>query len=198
MFTGIITDLGAVRAVETGGDTRFVFDTGYDTDGIAIGASIACSGVCLTVVDKGPGWFAVQASGETLARTTLGAWGPGQAVNFERALTLGGELGGHFVFGHVDGVATIAGRAAEGDSLRLLIEAPQPLMRFVAPKGCAALDGVSLTVNEVEGTRFGVNVIPHTRRSTTLGAVQPGDRVNLEVDMLARYVERLLQAGVGE
>jgi riboflavin synthase len=198
MFTGIITDLGAVRAVEKDGDVRFAFDTGYDSDEIPIGASIACSGVCLTVVDKGPGWFAVQASAETLARTTLGAWRPGRAVNFERALTLGAELGGHFVFGHVDAVATIADRAAEGDSLRLLVEAPEPLMKFVAPKGCAALDGVSLTVNEVEGTRFGVNVIPYTQKSTTLGAVQPGDRVNLEVDMLARYVDRLLQVRMGE
>ncbi len=198
MFTGIITDLGAVRAVEKDGDTRFAFDTGYDTDGIAIGVSIACSGVCLTVIDKGPGWFAMQASAETLARTTLGDWRPGTAVNLERALSLGEEMGGHFVFGHVDGVATITERIGEGDSLRIVVEVPKSLIKFIAPKGSAALDGVSLTVNEVADTTFGVNIIPHTQDMTTLGAVRPGDRVNLEVDMLARYVDRLLQVRAGE
>jgi riboflavin synthase len=198
MFTGIITDLGAVKAVEpprgAAADTRFVFATGYDTSAIARGASIACSGVCLTLVDSGPGWFAADVSAETLSRTTLGAWAAGTPVNFERPLRLGDELGGHMVSGHVDGLATLRGRRAERGSLRLTLEAPEELAKFVAPKGSVALDGVSLTVNEVEGAVFGVNIIPHTAEATTLGGLRPGDRANLEIDMLARYVQRLLSA----
>lgn len=192
MFTGIVTDLGTVRAVEGNGDTRFVLATGYDTGSFGIGASIACSGVCLTVIDKGPDWFAVEASAETLACTTLGQWRPGAPVNFERPLAMGDELGGHIVSGHVDGVARIIARTPEGDSLRFVFETPAALKRFIAPKGSVALDGVSLTINEVEDARFGVNIIPHTQRVTTFGTVAPGDGMNLEVDMLARYVDRLL------
>lgn len=196
MFTGLITDLGRVRSVETRGDSRFVFETGYDPATVDLGASIACSGACLTVVDKGPGWFAADVSAETLGKTTLGAWAPGTPVNFERALRLGDELGGHLVAGHVDGVATALERRTEGGSIRLAFSAPGPLMRCIAAKGSVALDGVSLTVNAVadgaEGGRFEVNVIPHTARVTTLGACGPGTRVNLEIDLLARYVQRLL------
>lgn len=191
MFTGIVTDLGHVRAISKDGDTRFDFDTGYDTGEIAIGASIACSGPCLTVVDKGPGRFAVQASAETLARTTLGSWTVGTPVNFERSLRIGDELGGHIVSGHVDGVATVLETRAEGDSTRFVFVAPEGFARYVAPKGSIALDGVSLTVNEVDETGFGVNIIPHTRRHTTFGRLAEGDRVNFEVDTIARYVDRL-------
>lgn len=198
MFTGIITDLGAVKAIERGkggsADSRFVFATGYDTAAIEQGASIACSGACLTLVDKGPGWFAADVSAETLARTTLGDWAPGTPVNFERPLKLGDELGGHMVSGHVDGVALVAGRRAEQGSIRFTFDVPAELAKFVASKGSVALDGVSLTVNEVADTCFGVNIIPHTAEVTTLGERQPGDRVNLEIDMLARYVQRLLAA----
>lgn len=202
MFTGIITDLGRVRAVARRGDTRLTIETGYDTAGIELGASIACSGACLTVVDKGPGeggapgWFAVDVSAETLSRTTLGDWEPGTAVNLERALRLGDELGGHLVSGHVDGVAETCARAQEGDSLRLAFTAPEDLMAFIAVKGSVTLDGVSLTVNRVQDEpgdgRFEVNIIPHTAERTTLGAVRSGTRVNLEIDLLARYVQRLL------
>jgi len=195
MFTGIITDLGALKTLENpaaaASDSRFFFATGYDTESIEQGASIACSGVCLTLVDKGPGWFAADVSAETLSRTTLGDWAPGTSVNFERPLKLGDELGGHMVSGHVDGVAVIKDRRKEQGSLRLSLEAPAELAKFVASKGSVALDGVSLTVNEVEGAVFGVNIIPHTAEVTTLGGKQPGDRVNLEIDMLARYVQRL-------
>ncbi len=194
MFTGIITDIGRVRAIERNGDTRFEVTTAYDTATIDIGASIACSGPCLTVVDKGKDWFAVNASAETLACTTLGTWAVGGAVNLERSLRVGEELGGHIVTGHVDGVAEVVERRAEGGSLRFVFAAPRALQRFIAPKGAVALDGVSLTVNEVAGTRFGVNVIPHTQRVTTFGALEPGGRVNLEIDILARYVARLEQA----
>jgi riboflavin synthase len=199
MFTGIITDLGAVKAVErpASGDARFVFATAYDTTAIGQGASIACSGACLTLVDAGPGWFAADVSGETQSKTTLGAWQPGTPVNFERPLKLGDELGGHMVSGHVDGVAVVHARRAELGSLRFSFEVPAELAKFVAPKGSVALDGVSLTVNEVDGATFGVNIIPHTAEVTTLGARQPGDRVNLEIDMLARYVQRLLAADNG-
>ena len=152
-----------------------------------------CSGVCLTVIDRGSGWFAVSVSAETLARTTMGGWTEGTPVNFERALCLGDELGGHIVSGHVDGVSTLVSSEPEGDSRRLVFEAPDDLARYVAPKGSVALDGVSLTVNEVAGTRFGVNIIPHTLAVTTLGLIRPGDRVNMEIDMLARYVARLLE-----
>ena len=192
MFTGIITDLGRVRAVEDRGDSRFVFETGYDTTAIEIGASISCSGACLTVVEKGAGWFAVDASAETLAKTTLGGWTAGTPVNFERALKIGDELGGHLVSGHVDGTARVVERRTEGESTRFTFDAPEDLARYISPKGSVTLDGVSLTVNEVEGRRFGVNIIPHTAAVTTLGQRQPGDHVNLEIDLLARYLERLI------
>ena len=192
MFTGIITDLGRVRTVERRGDSRFVFDTGYDTADLDLGASVACSGACLTVVDKGPDWFAADVSGETLSKTTLGDWREGTAVNFERALRMGDELGGHMVSGHVDGVAALVEAGTEGDSRRLTFEAPAELARFIAAKGSVTLDGVSLTVNEVEGRRFGVNIIPHTAAVTTLGRLELGDRVNLEIDLVARYLQRLL------
>lgn len=196
MFTGIVTDLGQVRAInKKSGDTRIELATRYRTADVAIGASICCSGACLTVIDKGPDWFAVQASAETLARTTLGAWREGTPVNLERALRAGDELGGHLVTGHVDGVGTVLRRAAEGESLRLVFQAPAELARFIAPKGSITVDGVSLTVNEVEGASFGVNVIPHTQQVTTLGSLKPGDRVNLEIDLIARYVARLLEKG---
>ena len=192
MFTGIISDVGRVRAVTPGGDTGFAIASAYDTRAIAIGASIACAGVCLTVTETGEGWFAVQASAETLRRTTLAAWRAGTPVNLERALRLGDELGGHILTGHVDAVAVIVGRRPEGDSVRLTVEVPAEFERAVAPKGAVALDGVSLTVNEVDGRRFGVNIIPHTQAKTTFGAAAVGDRVNLEIDVLARYVARLL------
>ena len=191
MFTGIITDLGRVHSIEHAGDTRIVLATNHDTSNLDIGASVACSGVCLTVVDKGPGWFAVDASAETLACTTLGEWREDTAVNLERSLRVGDELGGHIVIGHVDGVAEIVERRAEGDSIRFAFVAPEHLKRFIAPKGAVALNGVSLAVNEVEGARFGVNIIPHTQAMTTFATAAPGDKVNLEVDVLARYVARL-------
>lgn len=193
MFTGIVTDLGRVRAAERGeGGMRVTIDTAYDTAAIAVGASIACSGACLTVTDKGEGWFAADVSGETLSRTTLGGWEGGTPVNLERSLRLGEEFGGHLVTGHVDGVALVRERHPDGDSIRYLAEAPAALARYVAPKGSVTLDGVSLTVNEVEGSRFTVNIIPHTAACTTLGRLRPGDAVNLEVDLIARYVARLL------
>lgn len=203
MFTGIVSAVGEVRRVVPGGDTRLEIACAYDPATIAIGASIACSGCCLTVVEKGgaagAGWFAVQVSAETLSRTTLGGWHAGTRVNLERALKLGDELGGHIVSGHVDGLAELVSRTAEGDSARLVFALPRALGRLLAPKGSVAVDGVSLTVNEVEdlkdgSTRFGINVIPHTQAATTLGAIRPGDRANLEIDMLARYVARLAEA----
>ncbi len=195
MFSGIVTDIGTVRAVAPGGTTRMEIATGYDTGGIAIGASITCAGCCLSVVEKGAGWFAADVSAETLASTNLGTWRAGTRVNLERALRLGDELGGHLVMGHIDGVARIASRRPDGDSLRFVLEAPQGLARFIAPKGSVALDGVSLTVNEVEGRIFGVNIIPLTLRLTTFGETAPGDSVNLEIDILARYVARLTAEG---
>ncbi len=192
MFTGIVTDLGHVRALEKRGDTRIEIETAYDTSQIDLGASIACSGPCLTVVEKGSGWFAVDASAETLARTTLGGWAKGTPVNLERAMRIGEELGGHIVSGHVDGVATVLDTSPEGDSVRFRFAAPDAFERYVAPKGSVALDGVSLTVNEVDGATFGVNIIPHTLERTTLGTLGAGDRVNFEVDTIARYVARLL------
>ncbi len=197
MFTGIITDLGRVRRVEPKGDARVVFETGAGTADLVLGTSVACSGACLTVVDKGPDWFAADVSAETLSKTTLGGWGEGSPVNLGRARKLGGALGGHLVSGHVDGVGRLCSRAAEGDSLRLVFEAPAELGRCIAPKGSVAVDGVSLTVNEVKdrdggATRFGVNIIPRTAQETTLGALRDGDPVNLEIDLLARYVQRLL------
>lgn len=191
MFTGIVTDIGTVRTVSGTAGRRFEIATSYDTAGIALGASIACAGVCLTAVETGDGWFAVDVSGETLAKTTLGDWREGTRINLERALKLGDELGGHLVAGHVDGVGRIAGRRPEGESVRLAFEAPAELARFIASKGSIAVDGVSLTVNEVEGPTFGVNVIPHTLQETTLGGLEEGAAVNLEIDLLARYVARL-------
>lgn len=191
MFTGIITDVGRVRAVERQGDTRFTVETAFAMETVPIGASIANNGVCLTVVEKGPGWFAVQASAETLSKTTLGGWGEGTRVNLERALKVGDELGGHIVSGHVDGVATVVDVRPDGESRRFTFEAPATLAKYIASKGSVALDGVSLTVNEVDGARFGVNIIPHTQDATTFGGLKAGDRVNLEIDMLARYVARL-------
>jgi riboflavin synthase len=195
MFTGIITDLGRVRSVERApsGDTRLAIDTGQDMAGLAVGASVACSGACLTVIEHGARWFAVEFSGETRASTTLGAWQPGHAVNLERPLRLGDELGGHLVSGHVDGVALIERIEPEGGSLRFTFAAPKPLARYIAPKGSVALDGVSLTVNEVAGERFGINIVDHTRQATNFGAARPGERMNLEVDLLARYVARLME-----
>jgi riboflavin synthase len=192
MFTGIVTDLGRVRAVLPGRDTRFDIETRYDTGTIAVGASIACSGVCLTAIELGKDWFRVQASAETLARSTLGSWRVGTPVNLERSLKLGDELGGHLVAGHVDGVGRLVSMREEGDSVRLVFEAPQALAPGIATKGSVAVDGVSLTVNEVTGARFGVNIIPHTRAVTTLGSLKVGDPVNLELDLIARYVARLM------
>ena len=192
MFTGIVTDVGRVRSIAKRGDTRFEIETRYDTRAIDLGASIACSGPCLTVVEKGTGWFAVEASAETLSRTTLGTWKEGTPVNLERPLRVGEELGGHIVSGHVDGVARILDTRPEGDSVRFEFEAPADLKGFIAPKGSIALDGVSLTVNAVDDARFGVNIISHTRACTTFGERKPDERVNVEIDMLARYVGRLL------
>ena len=193
MFTGIITDIGTVTARETRGDTRFQIRTAYDTGSIAIGASIACSGVCLTVVQKGGDWFSVDVSAETLSRTTLGDWQPGSPINLERSLKVGDELGGHIVSGHVDAVAQVVDTRPEGDSLRVQFRAPDDLAGFIAEKGSITIDGASLTVNSVQGSIFGVNLIPHTQEVTTLGHLKAGSRVNLEIDTLARYVARLQQ-----
>jgi len=193
MFTGIITDVGTVRKIEAKGDTRIEIDTHYATDDIDLGASIACSGPCLTVVEKGAGWFAVEASAETMSRTSLGKWSAGTKINLERALCVGDELGGHIVSGHVDAQARILDMRPEGDSVRFDFEAPADLKAFIAEKGSVSLDGVSLTVNEVEGAKFGVNIISHTRANTTFGERTAGDLVNLEIDTLARYVGRLLE-----
>jgi riboflavin synthase len=192
MFTGIVTDLGRVRSIAPGGVTRIVLETRYDTSGIAFGASIACNGTCLSVVDKGPGWFTVEASPETLQRTTIASWRPGTPVNLERPLKVGDELGGHLVAGHVDGVGEILERRPDGESLRFRIRAPSELGRFIAPKGSIAIDGVSLTVNEVKGACFGVSIIPVTQRQTSFGTLLPAARVNLEIDLLARYLARLM------
>ncbi len=190
MFTGIISDRGAVRTIEGVSDKRLVIATAYHVESIAIGASIACSGVCLTVVDAAADWLAFDVSAETLACTTLGDWRVGAAVNLERPLTLGDELGGHMVLGHVDGVAQLEARADEGASRRLSLVAPEGLAGFIAAKGSVAIDGVSLTVNRVEGAVFEVNIIPHTMRVTSLGELRLGDGANLEIDVLARYVSR--------
>jgi riboflavin synthase len=194
MFTGIITDLGRVRRLRRDVGLELTIATAFATEQIVLGASIACSGPCLTVVTVEPGAFSVEASAETLACSTLGDWIAGSPVNLERALRLGDELGGHLVSGHVDGVARLIERRPEGDSVRFTIEAPAELMRYIAPKGSVALDGVSLTVNEVEGSRFGVNLIPYTLAHTSLGDAAPGQRMNLEIDPIARYVARLLGA----
>lgn len=191
MFTGLVTDIGRVRAVrDTNRDRRIEVETSYDLATVPIGASISHAGCCLTVVDKGADWFAVEVSGETLAKTTLGRWGEGSRVNLERPARAGDELGGHIVSGHVDGVGEVISIQPEGGSHRVRIRAPRPLHRFIAPKGSIAVEGVSLTVNEVEDDVFGVNIIPHTWEVTTLGALAPGDPVNLEIDMLARYLAR--------
>jgi riboflavin synthase len=192
MFTGIITDLGRVRRFRRAELLDLTIATTFDTSAIPLGASIACSGVCLTVVAAAPGEFSVQASAETLACTTIGEWGEGTPVNLERSLRLGDELGGHMVAGHVDGIAHIVERRPEAESVRFVFKIPESLAVYIAPKGSVAIDGVSLTVNEVSQTGFGVNIIPHTLASTNFGAVQPGQRVNLEVDLIARYVARLL------
>lgn len=191
MFTGIVTDIGRVRDVrETNRDRRYEIETVWDTDGIDLGASISHAGCCLTVVEKGPGWFAVEVSGETLSKTTLGAWKAGDGVNLERAARLGDEMGGHVVSGHVDGLGRIVSITPEGGSHRIEVEAPAPLHRYVAAKGSITVDGVSLTVNSVADRIFSLNIIPHTWDATTLGRLQAGDPVNLEIDMLARYLAR--------
>lgn len=199
MFTGIVTDIGRIVSLKQEGDLRVRIATSYDPAGIALGASIACDGVCLTVIEKGSdngsNWFDVQASAETLSKTTLGRWSEGARINLERALRVGDELGGHIVSGHVDGVGRIEAMTDEGDSTRFTFEVPEALARFVAPKGSIALNGTSLTVNEVDGCRFGVNIIPHTKDVTTWGDAQEGDPVNVEIDTMARYVARLREWG---
>ncbi len=195
MFTGIVTDLGRVRLIRKGALADLTIATHFDTAAIAIGASIACSGACLTVIAVENGAFTVQASDETLARTTIGGWAEGTPVNLEQSLRLGDELGGHLVSGHIDGLARIVERRPEGESVRFAFEAPAVLMPFIAPKGSVSLDGVSLTVNEVAGNRFGVNIIPHTLACTNFNKAQPGQQMNLEIDMIARYLARLLEAG---
>ncbi|MBI76434.1 MAG: riboflavin synthase [Rhodospirillaceae bacterium] len=193
MFTGIITDVGEVRKLERKGDMRVEINTRYITSEIDLGASISCSGVCLTVIEKGESWFAVEASAETFERTTIGEWGVGTKINTEKALKLGEELGGHIVSGHVDGVAKITSTKVEGDSKRFEFEVPEDLKLFISEKGSVALDGVSLTVNNVTGNIFGVNIISHTQNHTTFNEKSVNDKVNLEIDMLARYVGRLLE-----
>jgi riboflavin synthase len=201
MFTGIVTDVGKIERIERAADLRARLRCDYPAASIALGASIACDGVCLTVVDRGPAeggaWFDVDISAETLARTNIGtgptAWTVGAAVNLERALRLGDELGGHIVTGHVDGLAEVTAVRPEGGSVRVSFRAPEGLARFIASKGSIALNGTSLTVNEVDGTSFGVNLIPHTLAHTTWGRVRQGDLVNVEIDTLARYVARLAE-----
>jgi riboflavin synthase len=197
MFTGIITDIGTVRSVSRQGDLRVVIDTGKDLAGVALGASIACSGVCLTVVDKGGDWFAVDISGETRSRSAPGLWQAGARLNLERSLRLGDELGGHIVTGHVDAVGEVEAAVEVGGSVRLTVLAPAELEGYIAPKGSISLDGVSLTVNEVEpisdGVRFALNIIPHTAAQTSFAQVAAGRKVNIEIDILARYIGRMLE-----
>jgi riboflavin synthase len=197
MFTGIITDTGRVMAAQARGDLRLRVACGYDMGSVDLGASIACSGVCLTVVDKGEDWFAVDLSRETLARTAPGLWEEGARLNLERALRLGDELGGHIVTGHVDGVGEVEAAVESGGSLRLSVLAGPEVEAYIAPKGSVTLDGVSLTVNEVEpisdGVRFTLNIIPHTAQQTTFGDIAPGRRLNIEIDVLARYIGRMLE-----
>ena len=195
MFTGIVSDIGEVRRIESRGDLHITIATQFDVSAIEIGASIACAGICLTVTEKGGAsdrWFEVTASHETQAKTTAGTWRVGQGINLERSLRVGDELGGHIVTGHVDGTATIIKKTGDGDSMRLAFEASSVLAKYIAPKGSITLDGVSLTVNETDGARFGANLIPHTLKVTTFGRSREGDRVNVEVDVLARYVARLM------
>lgn len=199
MFTGIITDIGTIEAIEPRGDTQFTISCGYDAAGIALGASISCSGCCLTVTSVGDAAgggcrFTVDVSAESLSKTTLGGWSEGSRINLERALKAGDELGGHIVSGHVDGVAEIVSIDDDGDSRRFVFRAPEELARFIASKGSVCLDGTSLTVNEVDGANFGVNLIPHTLSVTSWGNARAGDKVNLEIDMLARYVARLYES----
>ena len=194
MFTGIVTDVGTVRSAEQRGDLRLVINTSYGTRTIDLGASIACSGVCLTVVDKGDDWFAVDVSGETLSRTAADLWREGARLNLERSLRLGDELGGHIVTGHVDAVAEVADVRPDGDSVRMRLSVPADLRPMIAAKGSIALDGVSLTVNEVGQADFTVNIIPHTAHHTTLHDVAVGRQLNVEVDVLARYIDRMLAA----
>jgi len=194
MFTGIVTDLGRVREIRQTADAedrRILIETNYDTAAITLGASIACAGPCLTVVETGPDWFAVDVSGETLDRTTVGRWQVGSRINLERALRIGDELGGHLVTGHIDGVGELEARRDDGESVRMEVGTPGELMKFIAEKGSISIDGVSLTVNEVGASSFGVNIIPHTLNATTLGEMVQGTAVNLEIDLLARYVARL-------
>ena len=195
MFTGIITDIGTIRTAQQRGDLRLTIGCAYDMGGVALGASISCSGVCLTVVDKGPDWFAVDLSAETVSCTAQGAWAEGRALNLERALKLGDELGGHIVTGHIDGIGEVTQLAREGDSHRVIVRVPSELAPFIAAKGSITVDGVSLTVNSVEdgpeGTTFGLNIIPHTWAVTTFGQLAEGQAVNLEIDVLARYLSRM-------
>ena len=191
MFTGIVTDVGRVRSIrDTNRDRRFEIETAFDLATIDIGASISHAGCCLTVIEKGDNWFAVEVSGETLETSTLSDWAPGLPVNLERAAQAGDELGGHIVSGHVDGIGEVLSVTEEGGSHRVSIRAPRPLHRYIASKGSIGVEGVSLTVNEVEDDVFGVNIIPHTWDVTTLGRLKAGSRVNLEIDMLARYLAR--------
>ena len=194
MFTGIITDIGTIAALEQRGDLKARIACNYAVDSIDIGASIACDGVCLTVIDRAENWFDVDISAESVSKTNLDVWEVGRKVNLERALRVGDELGGHIVSGHVDGVAEIIEMRDEGDSTRYVFRAPPALARFVAPKGSVALNGTSLTVNEVDGATFGVNLIPHTKEVTTWGQSAVGDRINIEIDTLARYVARLAES----
>ena len=199
MFTGIVTDVGTVRSAEQRGDLRLAIETGYDLQTVDLGASIACSGVCLTVVDKGEDWFAVDISAETISKTAADHWRQGAKLNLERALRLGDELGGHIVTGHVDAVAEVVGTCPEGDSTRIGLSVPKHLAPMIAPKGSVTLDGVSLTVNEVrdgdeDSTHFAVNIIPHTAQHTTLGELKAGQQLNVEADVLARYIDRMLAA----
>ena len=199
MFTGIVTDVGAVVSAEQRGDLRLRISCAYDLDSVALGASIACSGVCLTVVDKGADWFAVDVSAETQSRTASDLWVEGASLNLERSLRVGDELGGHIVTGHVDSVAEVVGVCPEGDSIRLGLRAPEGIAKYLAPKGSIALDGVSLTVNDLRdaedrSTHFSVNVIPHTAERTTLGTVEAGRQLNVEIDVFARYIDRIIGA----
>lgn len=194
MFTGIVTDIGRVTRLEQHGDLRARIACAYDPAGIDIGASIACNGVCLTVIERGTDdtpFFDVQISAESVSKTNIGDWGEGTRLNLERALKLGDELGGHIVSGHVDGIAVVTAMEDEGDSTRVTFDVPEDLAKFIAPKGSVALNGTSLTVNEVGRTSFGVNFIPHTKEATNWGDTKVGDRINLEIDTLARYVARL-------
>src|SRR5689334_3630013 len=198
MFTGIVTDVGTVRSVQQRGDLRLQVQTGYDLDTVDLGASIACSGVCLTVVDKGEDWFAVDVSAETVSRTAADQWRQGAKINLERSLRVGDELGGHIVTGHIDAVAEVVGVCPEGDSVRVGLSVPRALGPMIAAKGSIALDGVSLTVNDVRdaedgSTHFAVNIIPHTAQNTTLGDLEAGRQLNVEVDVLARYIHRMLE-----